>query len=117
MKPTREREQRARLLLLEFAVILPALALIAFSIVHLESLGHDKAVEAAIERDLQHMLLLTDKQMTSSAYDMAADVRAEFPQPGPEAPDDLHKILAEHPYGKHPVRAIWTIAVEHERAR
>jgi two-component sensor histidine kinase len=101
MKPTREWNQRARLLALEFAVILPALALITFSIVHLKSLGHDKTVNAAIERDLQHMLLLTDKEMTSKALEMAAAVRHEFPEPGPDAPKVLHKILEEHPHAAH----------------
>jgi two-component sensor histidine kinase len=101
MKPTREWNQRARLLALEFAVILPALALITFSTMHLKSLGHDKTVDAAIERDLQHMLLLTDKQMTSKAFEMAAAARDDFPQPGPEAPKALHKILEQSPYAAH----------------
>ena len=101
MKPTREWNQRARLLALEFAVILPALALVTFSIMHLKSLGRDKTVNAAIERDLQSMLLLTDKQMTSKAIEMAAAVRDNFPQPGPDAPRALHKILEEHPYAAH----------------
>jgi len=89
------------LLVLEFAVVLPAVALIAFSIMHLKSLGQDKTVEAAIERDLQHILMLTDKQMTSKADEMTAAVRDEFPQPGPDAAKALHKILEEHPYAAH----------------
>jgi two-component sensor histidine kinase len=101
MKPTREWTQRARLLALEFAVILPALALITFGIVHLKSLGHDKTVDAAIERDLQHMLLLTDKHMTSKAYELAAAVREDFPQPGPDASKTLHRILEQHSYAAH----------------
>ena len=89
------------MLVLEFAVVLPAVALIAFSIMHLKSLGQDKTVEAAIERDLQHILMLTDKQMTSKADEMTAAVRDEFPQPGPDAAKALHKILEEHPYAAH----------------
>jgi two-component sensor histidine kinase len=101
MKLTREWNQRARLLVLEFAVVLPAVALIAFGIMHLKSLGQDKTLEAAIERDLQHMLVLTDKQMTSKADEMTAAVRDEFPPPGPDAAKALHKILEEHPYAAH----------------
>lgn len=101
MKPTREWNQRARLLALEFAVILPALALISFNIMHLNSLGHDKTVEAAIERDLQHMLLLTDKQMTSKVYEMAEAARGDFPSPGPDVSEALNEILEEHPYAAH----------------
>jgi len=101
MKPTREWNQRARLLALEFAVILPALALVTFSIMHLKSLGHDKTVNAAIERDLQNMLLLTDKQMTSKAFEMGGETRDNFPQPGPDAPKALHAILDKYPYVAH----------------
>lgn len=101
MRPTREWNQRARLLALEFAVILPALALVTFSIIHLKSLGHDKTVNAAIERDLQNMLLLTDKQMTSKAFEMGAAVRDGFPQPGPDSQKALHKVLEEHPFAAH----------------
>ena len=101
MKPTREWNQRARLLALEFAVILPALALVTFSIMHLKSLGHEKTVNAAIERDLQNMLLLTDKQMASKAFEMAAEMRDNFPQPGPDVPTALHKILDKYPYTAH----------------
>jgi two-component sensor histidine kinase len=101
MKPTREWNQRARLLALEFAVILPALALVTFSILHLKSLGHDKTVNAAIERDLQNMLLLTDKQITSKAFEMAAAVREDFPQPGSDVPKALRQILEEYPFAAH----------------
>ncbi|HVJ04174.1 MAG TPA: HAMP domain-containing sensor histidine kinase [Candidatus Saccharimonadales bacterium] len=101
MKPTREWTQRARLLALEFAVILPALALVTFSIMHLKSLGHDKTVNAAIERDLQNMLLMTDKQMASKVFEMGAEVRNDFPQPGENVPVALHKILETHPYVAH----------------
>src|SRR6266568_5546907 len=101
MKPTRDWNQRARLLALEFAVILPALALVTFSLMHLKSLGHDKTVNAAIERDLQNMLMLTDKQMASRALEMGAAVREKFPPPGAEVPKALHKILEDYPYVAH----------------
>src|SRR6266568_5405912 len=104
MKPTREWNQRARLLALEFAVILPALALVTFSIMHLKSLGHDKTVNAAIERDLQNMLLLTDKQMASKALEMGAAVREDFPNPDDDKEDvtkALQKVLETYPYVAH----------------
>lgn len=102
MKLTREWNQRARLLALELAVILPALALVTLSILHLKALGHDKTVNAAIERDLQNMLLLTDKQMASKAYETGAQIRNDFPRPGSEhVSEALHRILDKYPYAAH----------------
>jgi two-component sensor histidine kinase len=54
-----------------------------------------------MERDLQQELLLTDKQMTSKLFELGAEVRSDFPQPGPDAPKALQSILTQYPYAAH----------------
>ena len=46
----------SRLLLLALAIVVPAVALIGFSLAHLKSLQRDHAVEASIQRQFQQML-------------------------------------------------------------
>jgi hypothetical protein len=101
VKDKGQRHERIRLVILELAVILPALALIGFSIVHLKSIRRDRAVEAAIQRDFEQMLLLTDKQMASRAYEMVGATRADFPPPGPSAEALLKRALDKYPYVAH----------------
>lgn len=96
-----QRYERMRLVILELAVVLPALALIGFSIMHLKSIHRDRSVEAAIQRDFEQMLLLTDKQMASRAYDMVGAARDEFPMPGPTIEPRLKRVLDKYPYIAH----------------
>ncbi len=101
MKARRQRNERARVLLLELAVVVPAVALIGFSILHLKSIQRDGAVEAAIQRDFQHMLAVSEKQMNDQVYDMTEAVRADFPQPDGATEAALETLTEKYPYVAH----------------
>jgi signal transduction histidine kinase len=82
-------------------VVLPATGLIVFGLYHLHSLQRDRAVEAAIQRDFQHVLKISEKRMSGRLEDMVDDVREEFPRYGEACVSSLDKILADHPYAAH----------------
>ncbi len=96
---------RFRLMLtLELAVMLPALALILVNFYHLKSIERDKVLEAAIHRDFQQMLYISEKKINEQAYAMAEGSRDLFPSP--DAPDpekirQLDRILAQNPALAH----------------
>ncbi|MGH9789297.1 MAG: hypothetical protein ACRD4U_11420, partial [Candidatus Acidiferrales bacterium] len=55
---------RMRMLLtLELAIVLPAAALVGFSVWNLRSIYRDKAVEAAIQRDFNQFLAISEKRI------------------------------------------------------
>ena len=87
--------ERPRTLVLMLAVILPAIALIAFALHHLWSIQQDKAIEAAIQLDYQRILAIAEKQIDGRAYDIAEEAIAQFP-PADRA-DDLDSFLKDHP--------------------
>ena len=60
-KKWRLTDRTRTLLTLELAIVLPAAALMAFSVVNLKHIQRDKAVEAAIERDFSHVLKIAGK--------------------------------------------------------
>jgi signal transduction histidine kinase len=93
--------ERPRLLLMMELVVLPAAALIVFSLYHLHSIQRDRAVEAAIQRDFQHVLKISEKRMNRRVYEMADNVRREFPRAGQSCAAGLDKLLGEHPYAAH----------------
>jgi signal transduction histidine kinase len=102
MKTKRRRNERTRLMLtLELAVVLPAAVLVILSAWHLKSIQRDRAVEAAIQRDFFQVLKISEKQINHKAYDLADDVRNEFPAPGQACAVNLDRLLAEHPYVAH----------------
>jgi signal transduction histidine kinase len=86
---------------LELAVILPAMALIGFSTWKLQSFQRDKAIEAAIHRDFQHMLKVSEKRLAERAYSLVDDVRRQFPCPDDDLAVSLDKILERHSYAAH----------------
>jgi signal transduction histidine kinase len=91
---------RTRMLLtLELAIILPAASLMAFSIWNLHHIQRDKAIEAAIQRDFAHILMITEKKTWMKAGDLLAPVRKEFPcaEEGSKIKADLDRLLAAHP--------------------
>ncbi len=93
---------RTRLILtLELAVVLPAALLVILSALHLKSIQRDRAVEAAIQRDFNQGLGISEKQITMKAYGLFVDARAEFPAPGLACSENLGRILAEYPYLAH----------------
>jgi signal transduction histidine kinase len=88
------------LLILELAVMLPALALIAVNFYHLRSIERDKAIEAAIHRDFQYMLGVSEMKFDWYANQMADATIKDFPSvEEPDAVKDakLDAVLAKYP--------------------
>jgi signal transduction histidine kinase len=86
---------RWRTLVLMLAVILPAIALIAFGLHHLWTIQKDEAIEAAFQRDYQRTLAIAEKLIDGRAYDNAEEAIAKFPSA--DSPDDLDAFLKDHP--------------------
>jgi signal transduction histidine kinase len=102
MRQGRLWNERTRVLLtLELAVILPAAALIGFSIWKLHSLQRDRAVDAAIQRDFSHMLKIAEKRIDARMNEEVKEVREKFPSPSACVPLVLDQILASHPEFAH----------------
>jgi len=87
------------LLTLELAIVLPAAALMGFSIWNLKHIQRDKAIEAAIQRDFSYVLKIAEKKSWERANDLVTPVRKEFPNldDGPKTKANLERILLEHP--------------------
>jgi signal transduction histidine kinase len=94
-------ERTKVMLTMELAVMLPAAALIGFSIWKLRSIQRDKAVDAAIQRDFSHMLKIAEKRIDGRMNDEVLEIRKSFPCPSSETANDLDKILEHHPEIAH----------------
>ena len=96
---------RFRLMLtLGLAVVLPAAALIYVNFSQLRTFERDKVLEAAIHRDFQEMLAITEKKINKKAYTMTEDVRNLFPSPDSDPQEKEKKldlILAKSPWLSH----------------
>jgi len=96
---------RFRLILtLGLAVLLPAAALIYWNFSQLRHFQRDKVLEAAVHRDFQDMLLVTEKKMNKKAYAKVEEARQMFPSPDDEDDDKakkLDQILAQCPCFTH----------------
>jgi hypothetical protein len=96
---------RFRLMLtLGLAVVLPAAALIYLNFSQLRAFERDKVVEAAIHRDFQDLLAITEKNINKKAYAMVEDARDLFPSPDTDAQEkekQLDIILAKSPWLTH----------------
>ena len=96
---------RFRLILtLGLLVVLPAAALIYVNYRQLRDLERDKVLEAAIHRDFQERLALTEKRMNKKIYLMAEEIREVFPSPDMEQPEmgkRLEEILKKTPWVSH----------------
>ncbi len=91
-----------RLLITLGFVVFPAAALIGFSVLHLRSIQRDKAIEAAIQRDFQHMMAITEKRMARKAYDMVDEVQPKVPCAFDfDTAGRLQAILDKHPHFAH----------------
>jgi signal transduction histidine kinase len=92
--------KKIRLLLtLELAVMLPAAALIFLNYYQLQSIERDKALEAAIHRDFQQLLAISEKQINHKAYTIVEGVRERFPSPDAAKDEKIRQldlILAQH---------------------
>jgi signal transduction histidine kinase len=98
-KKWRLTERTRTLLTLELAIVLPAAALMAFSIWNLKHIQRDKAIEAAIARDYSYVLKIAEKKSYERANEYLAPVRKEYPSPddGANIKLQLDRILSEHP--------------------
>jgi signal transduction histidine kinase len=98
-KKWRLTDRTRTLLTLELAIVLPAAALMGFSIWNLKHIQRDKAVEAAIQRDFQYVLKIAEKKSWHQANDLITPVRKEFPTPddGPQINVKLERVLLAHP--------------------
>lgn len=98
-KKWRLTDRTRTLLTLELAIVLPAAALMGFSIWNLKHIQRDKAVEAAIQRDFQYVLKIAEKKSWHQANDLITPVRKEFPTPddGPQINAKLERVLLAHP--------------------
>jgi signal transduction histidine kinase len=96
---------RFRLMLtLGLAVVLPAAALILVNFSQLRAFERDKVLEAAIHRDFQEMLAITEKKINKKAYTMSEDARNLFPAADADADEkekQLDLILAKSPWLSH----------------
>ena len=84
--------------------MLPAAALLGFSIWNLKHIQHSEAVEAAIQRDLSHVLYFAEKTSWHKANDLITPVRKTFPGGDEDHSADhsvieaqLERLLTEHP--------------------
>jgi signal transduction histidine kinase len=99
-KKWRLTERTRTLLTLELAIVLPAVALMAFSIWNLKHIQRDKAIEAAIARDFSYVLKIAEKKSWLRANDLLAPVSKEFPNPDDgsvKIKAQLQSILEQHP--------------------
>ncbi|MDT4966773.1 MAG: two-component system, OmpR family, phosphate regulon sensor histidine kinase PhoR [Acidobacteriota bacterium] len=96
---------RFRLMLtLVLAVVLPAAALIYVNYSQLKTFERDKVLQAAIHRDFQEMLAITEKKINMKVYSMIDETRELFPSPDSdpqEKANRLDQILAKSPWMTH----------------
>src|ERR671911_896924 len=97
--------RRIRLpLTLALAVMLPAAALICVNLYHLKSIERNKGLEAAIHRDFQQMLAISEKQINHKAYTIVEELRDSFPSPRADKEQKvgkLDRLLSQHPAVAH----------------
>jgi len=99
-KKWRLTDRTRTLLTLELAIVLPAAALMGFSIWNLHHIQRDQPVEAVIQRDFTHVLKIAEKKSWEKAEELLEPIRTEYPHPDNGAPvikAKLDRILAEHP--------------------
>jgi signal transduction histidine kinase len=98
-KKWRLTDRTRTLLTLELAIVLPAAALMGFSIWNLKHIQRGRAIEAAMQRDFEEVLHIAQKKSWKKAYDMILPIRQEFPSPdnGSKIKAKLEHILEEHP--------------------
>jgi signal transduction histidine kinase len=102
MKRKRHWNEQTRLILtLELAVVLPAAALVILSVWHVKHIQRDRAVEAAFQRDFNQVLAISEKHFNHRAFELADDVRSEFPGTGNVCSETLDRLLASHLYVAH----------------
>ena len=86
-------------LTLGVAVLLPTVGLIYVNFNQLQKFDRDKSLEAAIHRDFQELLAITEKRMNKKIYARADDLRGMYPSPDSDQLEKevkLDEILKEN---------------------
>jgi signal transduction histidine kinase len=98
-KNWRLTDRTRTLLKLELALVIPAAALMAFSIWNLKHIQRNQFVEAAMQRDFDEALRYAQHKSWKMAYHTVLPIRTEFPSPedGPNIKNKLDHILSAHP--------------------
>jgi signal transduction histidine kinase len=99
-KKWRLTDRTRTLLTLELAIVLPAAALMGFSIMNLKKFQRDKAIEAAIQRDFSYVLKIAEKKTWERASDAVVPARKEFPNLDKDRSKieaGLDNVLAKNP--------------------
>ena len=98
-KNWRLTDRTRTLLTLELAMVLPAAALMGFSIWHLKHIQRNQFVQAAMQRDFDEALRYAQHKSWKMAYHEVLPIRTEFPSPedGPNIKNKLDHILTTHP--------------------
>jgi len=98
-KKWRLTDRTRTLVTLELAIVLPAAALMGFSIWNLKHIQRDQAIEAAIQRDFTYVLKIAEKRSWEKANELLEPMRKEYPNPddGSKINAKLDRILSEHP--------------------
>jgi signal transduction histidine kinase len=99
-KKWRLTDRTRTLMTLELAIVLPAAALMGFSIWNLKHIQRDKAIEAAIQRDFIYVLKIAERKTWERASDLLTPVLREFPNP--EGDPSRIKAKLEHILLAHP---------------
>jgi signal transduction histidine kinase len=100
LKKWRLTDRTRTLLTLEMAIVLPAAALMGFSIWNLKHMQRSEAIEAAIQSNFSHVLKIAEKKSWEKANDLITPVRKEFPNPDEDHSSikaKLERMLLEHP--------------------
>jgi len=102
--PFRSSRRIPPILVFLLAVMLPAAALVAASVVYLSHIQRDKMIDAEIQRDYQQTLAIAEKRIVDRAFEVAESAQATFPDV--DDPDALDNFLRGHPDVAHAF--IWT---------
>ena len=97
MTKKRWNERTRMLLTLQLAIILPAAAIIGFTLWNLRSIQRDQAIEAAIHRDFLYVMKIAEKKVNEKMRSIIAPVRANFPCPDDHVAPALEKVMEESP--------------------
>ena len=95
------------LITLGVAVLLPAAGLIFVNYYQLKSFERDKVLEAAIHRDFQEWLAISEKEFNKKAFALAEDIRQQFPSNHLSTEDQekkLDQLLSKCSYFVHLLR-------------
>src|ERR1700757_4305396 len=105
VKPTLRRWHKPPpMFVFMLAVMVPAAALIIAGVLYLRHLQRDQIIDAAIQRDYDHMLTIAEKRIVEHAYEISEKATLQFPDV--DHPEQIDAFLAAHPEITHAF--LWT---------